>query len=287
MTKRCKNCGWPNDDNNVKCQKCNSPLDGGAPVVGGGYSTQRQQDGGGYSTQREGGASSGGENLRKTVSENQFFGTDLSGHQQQPPYPYMNPNEAGTVKNPTMRECPVCHYQLRQGVAVCPNCGSPVSGSPQPQPEPKPQGKPCPKCGKENPSDAKFCSSCGASMEPEAAPKPPTGNTGHHAGTVNPWMQPSTGTFCTLKPISWEGENINHQALSFSGNVISLNRENTDPNNQSITSNVQAELTCEDGEWYIIDKSAMHTTYVMASRKMKLKKGDTIVLGNRLFEFNG
>lgn len=279
MTKRCKNCGWPNDDSSVKCQKCNSPLDD-APTVGGGggFSTQRQQ-GGGFQqpTTPSGGVS---ENLRRTVSENQFFGTDMGANQQ----PYMNPNEMGTVKNPTMMECPVCHYQVRQGANVCPNCGSPVSGgSPQP---PKPQGKPCPKCGKENPADAKFCISCGASFSPEAPTPKPAGKTGAHAGTVNPWMQPSSGTFCTLKPISWEGENVEHQTLSFSGSTISLNRANTDPNNQSITSAVQAELTCEDGEWYIVDKSAMHTTYIMASRKMKLNKGDTIILGNRLFEFN-
>jgi hypothetical protein len=107
-----------------------------------------------------------------------------------------------------------------------------------------------------------------------------------HSGTVNPWTKHEDGDFFTLKPIAWEGENINHGMLSYSGKVISLNRANTDPNNQSITSQEQAELTCEDGEWYIIDKSAMHTTYVLASRKMKLKKGDTIILGNRLFEFN-
>lgn len=283
MTKRCKNCGWPNDDNAVQCQKCNSPLDSGAPV-GGGYSTQRQQGGGGgtlYSTQREQGvgASGGGESLRKTVSENQFFGTDLHGTGNQPPR--VNPYERETVKNPTMGVCPVCSYQLRQGETTCPNCGSPINASSQPQP----QGKPCPKCGKENPAEAKFCSSCGASMTAEA-PKPPVGNGGPRAGTVNPWMKPSSGTFCTLKPIAWEGENVDHQTLSFSGSTISLNRANTDPNNQSITSNVQAELTCEDGEWYIIDKSSMHTTYVLASRKMKLHKGDIVVLGNRLFEFN-
>lgn len=273
MTKRCKNCGWPNDDSAMKCQKCNAPLDSAqaSPMRSTAY-----EPAGGYQPT----ATGGGENLRKTVSENQFFGTDLSGNRDMNPEVVPTQRESGN--DGSSNECPNCHYQVRAGVGTCPNCGYPIStSSSSPQP---PKTKACPKCGAENQDDAKFCNNCGASMSPISQGN---GNAPRqHAGTVNPWMQPSSGTFCTLKPIAWEGENVNHSPLSFSGNVISLNRANTDPNNQSITSQEQAELTCEDGEWYIIDKSAMHTTYVMASRKMKLKKGDTIILGNRLFEFN-
>ena len=197
--------------------------------------------------------------------------------------PEVDVTQRETVNNGATNECPQCHYQVRAGVGTCPNCGYPISTSSS-GPQQPPKTKACPKCGAENQDGAKFCNNCGASMSP--VPQGGGNAPRQHAGTVNPWMQPSSGTFCTLKPIAWEGENVNHSPLSFSGNVISLNRANTDPNNQSITSQEQAELTCEDGEWYIIDKSAMHTTYVMASRKMKLKKGDTIILGNRLFEFN-
>ena len=66
-----------------------------------------------------------------------------------------------------------------------------------------------------------------------------------------------------------------------------LNRDNTDPGNTTITSQVQAELVFEDGAWYICDKSAQQTTYVHAGRKTRLEKGDIIILGNRRFEFNG
>ena len=271
MTKRCKNCGWPNDDNCVKCQKCNAPLDGGSTVPSGARATSYEAAGGHQ-------PASGGESLRKTVSENCFFDTDLSGDQK------ISPTKQDTVNRAEGQECPVCHYQIRQGVSICPNCGTSLADAGKRQP----QGKPCPKCGGQNAMDAKFCNQCGASMTEERfAPNIAASfGSGPRSGTVNPWMQPSSGTFCTLKPIAWEGENIQHQALSFSGNPVILNRANTDPNNQSITSQEQAELTCENDEWYIIDKSQMHTTYVMASRKMKLKKGDIIILGNRLFEFN-
>lgn len=133
-------------------------------------------------------------------------------------------------------------------------------------------GRKCQKCGAEIGADAKFCPTCGA----------PT-----RMGTINPWMQPQAGTFCTLRPVSWEGENIEHQPLTFSGTVISLNRANTDPENQTITSKQQAVLTYEDGVWLIEDASEQKTTYLHVGRKTKLSDGDIIILGNRMFEFKG
>lgn len=104
--------------------------------------------------------------------------------------------------------------------------------------------------------------------------------------TINPWASPQSGTFCTLKPLAWEHEQTEHNALTFSGETILLNRANTDPNNQSITSAEQAELIFENGGWYICDKSVLNTTYLFVGRKTKLEKGDIILLGNRRFEFN-
>ena len=73
--------------------------------------------------------------------------------------------------------------------------------------------------------------------------------------------------------------------MRFTGENIVLNRDNTDPGNPSITSRVQAELTFEDGAWYLLDKSALRTTFVHAGRKTKLEDGDVILLGNRRFIF--
>ena len=100
-------------------------------------------------------------------------------------------------------------------------------------------------------------------------------------------MTPQNGTFCTLKPIAWQGEGIDYAPLSYSGDKIILNRANTDPNNQSITSKVQAEIISENGEWYLEDRSEQQTTYIHVGRKTKLKTGDIIILGNRRFEFKG
>jgi hypothetical protein len=153
-------------------------------------------------------------------------------------------------------------------------------------------GKKCPNCDTINSEESKFCHHCGTALNEIETIKveAETNSSKPHFATVNPWMRPQEKphekAFCTLNPIAWEGENVTLQPISFTGNSIVLNRENTDPNNPSITSAEQAVLTFEDGEWNIIDKSAQKTTFVLASRNTRLDKGDIILLGNRLFEFN-
>lgn len=258
MTKRCKNCGWINDDSSIRCQKCNTLLSDNNVAA-----TQRP------SSQPL--SSEGNEGLRRTVLENNGFNTEQN-HRE----------------TPKMRvsQCFQCGYPIREGMNVCPNCGTPIG--PKVKDEDCIDGKRCLNCNTINPEEAKFCYHCGAELnvinEISVTVEPSDEKT--HFATVNPWMKPKEGVFCTLKPIAWEGENVTHQPLSFSGKSIILNRDNTDPNNHSITSTEQAVLTFEDGEWYIVDKSALKTTYVQASHSTKLNKGDIIILGNRLFEFN-
>lgn len=78
---------------------------------------------------------------------------------------------------------------------------------------------------------------------------------------------------------------MTYNPISYSGTEIALNRANTDPNNQTITSREQAVLICEGGSWYIEDRSEQHTTLIRITKRTKLESGDVIVLGNRLFEF--
>ena len=104
-------------------------------------------------------------------------------------------------------------------------------------------------------------------------------------GTENPWANPSKDSFCTLKRLSWQSEQIQYSPVSYSGRTIVLNRRNTDANNNSITSLEQAVLTHENGEWFIENRSEQKTTLIRVDRKTKLNDGDIIVLGNRMFEF--
>ena len=86
-------------------------------------------------------------------------------------------------------------------------------------------------------------------------------------GTVNPWSKPQDATFFTLKPIAWDGEGKEYTPTTHSGDTIVLNRSNTDPNNNSITSKEQAVLSREDGHWYLENRSEQKThCYVWTGR---------------------
>ena len=274
MTKRCKNCGWPNDDGNVKCEKC------GAPLFFDDSSSSNLQSSRPSFQQTVSESSMSNEHLRRTISENQFFG-------KEEPRMEITHNVDERDERVSRKEeftCPNCGYPAREGATICHNCGTPLVSS-------KSSGntensKKCKNCGCLNNAEAKFCNQCGEELDRDIKGNSPQFVPNAHGGTVNPWSQPENGCFCTLKPIAWIGEDVVYQPQSFTGQSVVLNRANTDPNNQSITSSEQAELSFENGEWYIVDKSSQHTTYVLAAQKIKLHKGDIIVLGNRLFEFN-
>ena len=102
-------------------------------------------------------------------------------------------------------------------------------------------------------------------------------------------ISPGRRSVCTLKFIFEPNENISEEnaLLSFSGKEIILNRGNTEPDNNTITSKEQARLVCENHKWYIQDKSELQTTFVRPGEKMEIKDGDIILLGDRRFRFNG
>lgn len=174
-----------------------------------------------------------------------------------------------------LAKCPECGYPYSPDRA-CPNCGH--SGADKPaQKVQKRQNHPhseglvkCPACNEMVPSKFKFCANCGQPFK---------------MGTVNPWAKPQHVASCSLTPVAWDDEEEMPEPIKYSGNAIVLNRDNTDPNNNSITSREQAVLTYEDGAWYIEDKSQMQTTYLHISKKLKLEDGATIILGNRRFVF--
>lgn len=200
---------------------------------------------------------SAAESLKRTVSEN--------GRQYEP--------ESHSASFKQSSNCPQCSYPVSDNMNVCPNCGKVLKEKKEEHANPyRQKSRTCKKCGNEIPFTAKFCPICGIPLQ---------------MGTINVWENPRQGGFCTLKPLSWKGEDMQYSPISYSGEVISLNRSNTDPNNNTITSKEQAVLTQEGDAWYIEDRSEQHTTLLRVSKKTKLENGDVIVLGNRLFEFKG
>ena len=249
---RCKNCGWSNPENVSVCEKCHAPLN--AP--------EHQHEA----------TTPVNEQLKSTVSENIAFGDG-------------NASSSSNV-------CPKCGYPVSTEMNQCPNCNHVLVTKPQQVV----QQIFCSHCGQANESGARFCSSCGSPLSDKDSPARMAGPASSpkkiqrsSLGTVmsGPAAPFSQGTFCTLKPIAWQGEEVHYNPVTYSGDSIVLNRSNTDPNNNSITSKQQAVLTHEDGEWYIENCSELKTTYIRVGGKIKIKSGDIIVLGNREFEFKG
>ena len=147
--------------------------------------------------------------------------------------------------------CPQCGFPIREGSTSCPNCG-------------------------------KVFSKPGA---PFIAPAPMAGVASKYGATVNPWSNPTAGKTFRLQPVAWDNEQGDLPAMTYTGDIVGLNRENTDPSNNTITSKTQAEITSENGKWFIEDKSAQQSTFVHAGRKVELVDGDVIILGNRRFVF--
>lgn len=199
--------------------------------------------------------------VRGTVSEQVIFGDE-------------------GASTPVAATCPQCGYPVSPEMTSCPNCNFELKTN-------EPKGHKCPKCGKPSKAEDKFCSACGCSLSETPVPQSRPHIQRSGLGTVmgGPSTNPESNIFCTLKPIAWKGEEVTYSPITYSGDQIILNRANTDANNNSITSKVQAVITYEDGDWYIENQSELRTTYIRVGHKIKLENGDIIVLGNREFEF--
>lgn len=53
----------------------------------------------------------------------------------------------------------------------------------------------------------------------------------------------------------------------------------------SVAEDVQAAFEFENGQWSVSDRSGKNTTFVCASHRIALEKGDIIVIGNRRYIF--
>ena len=99
--------------------------------------------------------------------------------------------------------------------------------------------------------------------------------------------EPVLPPHCSLKPVAREDEDATKlMKQEFESAEVVLNRQNTDPENFTITSQQQALLVYENGKWFIEDRSAYKSTYVRASRRIELQDGDVVAMGDREFEFS-
>jgi hypothetical protein len=73
--------------------------------------------------------------------------------------------------------------------------------------------------------------------------------------------------------------------MEYTGKPLILNRNNLGPDNNTITSQVQAMLRFKEGKWELENGSRYKTTYIQVIKPATLQKGDIIVFGNKRFLF--
>ena len=253
---RCKNCGWPNKPNETRCTKCGSPLssnDDDFDIVGAGTVSESTSP------------------LNNTVREEDVFSQDRLNKPEPSTYAQANVEHHESI--PHMDQCPKCGYPLRPGVDKCPNCKFQINFAHRHE-NPAPDRHGDPYDMQREPARRATRMASDQSQKPS------------FRGTINPYMMKMEiePTFI-LKPLKRMEERHDFDEQEYEGKEVVLNRDNTEPNNPSITSRQQAVITNEEGRWYIEDKSDQKTTFVQAGQKIELHDGDIILLGNRLFEF--
>ena len=185
--------------------------------------------------------------------------------------------------------CDSCGYQNVSHAINCIKCNEPLNGQSPSRPVDKDSievkktviGKPA------NPDDYIDSSDIKSSKLPEVndkkSPSPSQSEPdGKLRATINPYNQARFETIEFI-PVVREGQS-QQESNSFKSNQakVSLNRENLDPDNPTITRGVQAELSFVDGEWKIIDKSSTGT-FLRVTDAYSLKNGDQILMGDRIF----
>ena len=142
----------------------------------------------------------------------------------------------------------------------------------------------CPECGYS--LENGICPSCGYDENKQELANQHLDMNNEGKKTVRPIRKGEKEGRFVLTPISEETGLSEGEILPFEGNEVLLKRDNTDPKNQTITSQGQAVISHEEGKWLIEDKSEYRTTFVQAARKTELQSGDLILLGNQLYRFD-
>lgn len=201
-------------------------------------------------------------------------------------------------------ECPVCHAVIRQEIievvdGVCPDCGTEVTpvqnfchccGARLKEPVDTPVQPIAadPDCQPVEPefkeSDEVVSVEVDVSVvtdEPESCSLPD--DDGEDTIPSGPLAEEIPE--CRLQMLAPDGSELLDHTVVCAGDEVDLYRSNTDPANNTIARDLQARLSFADGKWSIEDCSSLRTTYVRPGRKLELRDGDVIVMGNREFIF--
>lgn len=221
--------------------------------------------------------------------------------------------------------CPKCGYPLAENYTSCPNCGAEFSNGEENVQETennsndflgqesaseisdskkKKENSPvvsgtiglnslkkeekeediictCEKCGEEISATFHFCPKCGEKIHQRTL----QGFRHKKKNKVEETPRPTFKAAFNLTVIPEEDEDLKVEAIHFEGAEILLNRDNTEPDNRTITSKEQAVILFEEHKWYIENRSEYDSTMIIANRKMEIQSGDIIMMGDRRFKF--
>lgn len=140
----------------------------------------------------------------------------------------------------------------------------------------------CPKCGY-NVENEDVCPCCGEVLTVSADKV----NASEFKKTVRPeyasrFKHDALKGFRLVK-LSNSGQVLD--TIQYDDDEVSLNRDNLDAGNQTITSHVQAIIKKDGDKWQITDQSELLSTFVQASRPIEVQNGDLLLIGNQVFRF--
>ncbi len=101
--------------------------------------------------------------------------------------------------------------------------------------------------------------------------------------TVSPYRDKIKCTLVAIDDKERPTDEILH--MEFNGKPLILNRDNLGPDNNTITSQVQAMLHYKEGKWELENGSRYKTTYIQVIKPATIQKGDILVFGNKRFLF--
>ena len=280
---RCNNCGYDNDSKVSTCIKC-------------GHQLQTMENNSDNAYQRSPVPNNGSDaSLRPTVIGS-FSGVEpnpkatvigaagMAGIQSPRPTQVMEESSMKEEPQPTVVQnehtCPSCGYLLMAGFSACPRCGAVIGKEISNDDKNKLEEAlkdmnivtTCKHCGKEISATFAHCPHCGEKVVQETIYV-----RRHHVDPPKPK--------CSLQLVPEKDEQVRERVNSYEGKSVILKRDNTEPDNRSITSKSQAELINENGKWFIINHSDLNSTAVEAGRRIEIQTGDIIVLGDRRFRF--
>jgi pSer/pThr/pTyr-binding forkhead associated (FHA) protein len=135
----------------------------------------------------------------------------------------------------------------------------------------------CPKCGADNARTARFCHSCGASIN---ASFEQTDNN----GSITSSVRAPASLRVTLVCINEDGTDGNRIDLQYNDSVIGRAGDIRYPTD-AFLSPKHARLTIESGKLFIEDLYSLNGTYVKLSEEKRLTPGDTFLMGRQVLRF--